>query len=355
MCKKVRENCFSNKMLFKTFLYIGFVDEFLDSTSEMVFSGFDQLINSFLKSREFIAFHKNLFQFSVIPFLVDQISQEADIEALYIKLNIFTEVFYGVYGDEDNSEENSDEESSDVEKDPERNYLAQQIYKMCFQLMKNEDPQVFAFCSKLMRQLFQRAIFKLDNDSASELMSVLCARIRHSSKGEEDSPEILSVNMLGLIFYALAKNSDLVYGLLKIGILEKILDVLTEFDNGEPIDEVFGVLNLIVEIIYKFAKTDSLENLVSMNGSLLGELLSYFLAWKHINNFGVIYVGEVVNIIYYISNIMKLSSSHSRLTITEKVNLKDFDWELLYILDQTLDKETVKTRKKINKLRKLIK
>ena len=303
MCKKVRENCFSNKMLFKTFLYIGFVDEFLDSNSEQVFSGFDQLLNSFLKSREFISAHKDLFQFSVIPFLVDQISEEANIEALYIKLNIFTEVFYGVYGEEDNSEDNSDDEASEVPKDPERNFLAESIYKMCFKLMQNEDAQVFAFCSKLMRQLFQRVIYKLDNKSAKDLMEVLCKRIMRPSSEEEDSREVLSVNMFGLIFYALAKNSDLVYGLLDIGILEKVLDLLTEYDNGEPIDEVFGVLNLIVEIVYKFAKTDSLDRHVSVNSTLIIDLLAYFLRLKDIASFGVIYVGEVVNIIYYLTNI----------------------------------------------------
>ena len=175
--------------------------EFLESTSEQVFSGFDQLINSFLKSREFIASHKDLFQFSVIPFLVDQISSETNIEALYIKLNIFPEVFYGVYGDEDNSEENSDEESSEIPKDPEREFLAQSIYKMCFRLMQNRDPQVFAFCSKLMRQLFQRAIYKLDNKSAWDLMEVLCKRITLEPEDEEDSHEVLSVNMFGPVSY----------------------------------------------------------------------------------------------------------------------------------------------------------
>jgi hypothetical protein len=336
-------------------MYIGFVDEFLDSASEQVFSGFDQLINSFLKSREFIEFHRDFFQFSVIPFLIDQISSETNIEALYIKLNIFTEVFYGVYGDEDNSDENSDEESSDIQMDPEREYLAQSIYKMCFALMQNKDPQVFAFCSKLMRQLFQRAIYKLDNQSAWDLIEVLCKRIQNKPRSDEDCPEVLSVNMFGLIFYALAKDSDLVYKLLEIGILEKILNVLTEYDNGEPIDEVFGVLNLIVEIIYKFAKTDSLDRMITLDHSLLSELLSHFLSLKDIFNFGVIYVGEVINIIYYISSIVCISKTYSKLNTSSPIDLKEFDWDLLYLLDQKLEKDVVKTRKKINKLRKLIK
>lgn len=342
-------------MLFKTFMYIGFVEEFLDSTSEQVFSGFDQLINSFLKSKEFIAAHKDLFQFSVIPFLVDQIANETNIEALYIKLNIFPEVFYGVYGDEDHSEENSDEEASDEHEEPERKYLAQSIYKMCFKLMQNKDPQVFAFCSKLMRQLFQRVLYKLDNQAASDLMDVLCQRIQLEPESDEDSPEVLSVNMFGLIFYALAKDSDLVYRLLQIRILKKILDFLTEYDNGEPIDEVFGVLNLVVEIIYKFAKTDSLDRLVSIDSAIISDLLSHFLNLKQIYSFGVIYVGEVINIIYYISNIIQLSTKYSKINLTSSINLKEFDWELLYILDQKLDKDVIKTRKKINKLRKIIK
>jgi hypothetical protein len=336
-------------------MYIGFVDEFLDSASEQVFSGFDQLINSFLKSREFIEWHKDFFQFSVIPFLIDQISSESNIEALYIKLNIFTEVFYGVYGDEDNSDENSDDDSSEIQMDKEREYLAQSIYKMCFGLMQNKDPQVFAFCSKLMRQLFQRAIFKLDNQSAWDLMEVLCKRIQSKPTNDEDCPELLSVNMFGLIFYALAKDSDLVYRLLEINILEKILDVLTEYDNGEPIDEVFGVLNLIVEIIYKFTKTDSLEQVITFNSDLMSDLLSHFLSLKDIYNFGVIYVGEVINIIYYISSIICYSHNHSKLNTTRKIDMKEFDWDLLYLLDQKLEKDAVKTRKKINKLRKLIK
>ena len=336
-------------------MYIGFVDEFLDSASEQVFSGFDQLINSFLKSREFIESHRDFFQFSVIPFLIDQISSENNIEALYIKLNIFTEVFYGVYGDEDNSDENSDEESSDIQMDPEREYLAQNIYKMCFALMQNKDPQVFAFCSKLMRQLFQRAIYKLNNQSAHDLIEVLCKRIKNKPSNDEDCPEVLSVNMFGLIFYALAKDSDLVYKLLEIGILEKILDVLTEYDNGEPIDEVFGVLNLIVEIIYKFAKTDSLDRMITLDHALMSDLLSHFLSLKDIYNFGVIYVGEVINIIYYISSIICISKKYSKLNTSSPIDLKEFDWDLLYLLDQKLEKDAVKTRKKINKLRKLIK
>ena len=135
-------------MLLKTFLYIAFVDEFLEAASEQVFGGFDLLINSFLKNREFIREKKILFQFSIIPFLISQIQMETNIEALYIKLNIFTEVFYGVYGDEDNSEAEEDETSltSNLTASQEalKQVLASQIYRMCFDLMKNPDTQVFA-------------------------------------------------------------------------------------------------------------------------------------------------------------------------------------------------------------------
>ena len=354
-------------MLLKTFLYVGFVNEFLEAASEQVFEGFDMLINSFLKSKEFIAEKKWLFQYSVIPFLIDHIENEQNIEALYIKINIFTEVFYGVYGDEDNSDSNSEEENTqdlNPENDSDKSLLAEKIYRMCFNLMKHEDNQIFAFCSKLMRQLFQRVVYKLDNNSASELMKVLCEKIMNESDNksensdddeEEEQPEVLSVNLFGLIFYALAQDSDLVYGFIDIDILSKILDLLMEYDNGEPIDEVFGVLNLIVEILYKFAKTDSLDRVVVFSGSVLSELLTYFLNLKNIASFGEIYVDEVMNIIYYISRIICLGKKHSKISLDEKIDLKSFDWALLTSLDQNLDKQALKTRKKINKLRRMIK
>ena len=351
-------------MLLKTFLYIAFVDEFLEAASEQVFGGFDLLINSFLKNREFIREKKILFQFSIIPFLISQIQMETNIEALYIKLNIFTEVFYGVYGDEDNSEAEEDETSltSNLTASQEalKQVLASQIYRMCFDLMKNPDTQVFAFCSKLMRQLFQRIIYKLENESALELMEVLCEKILNDSNyksidTDEDNPEVLSVNMFGLIFYALAQDSELVYRLININILTKIYDVLQEYDNGEPIDEVFGVLNLIVEILYKFAKTESLDKVIAFSSNLLSDLLSYFLALKDIASFGEIYVDEVMNIIYYISRIIKFGKQHPKLSLDQTVDLSTFDWELLTILDQKLEKSVVKTRKKIKKLRRMLK
>lgn len=347
-CQKVREACFSDKMLARVFMYIGFVDEFLDAASEQVFGSFDMLINSFLQRADFINARKELFHFNVIPYLVDQVRAETRIEALYIKLHIFTEVFYGVYDDEDFSASGE----APAELDAPSSEVARRVYDMCFALMQQPDPRVFAFCAKLLRQLFQRMIVRLDVPGSTRLMAVLCDRIEHLETLEEDVAPPMSVSMFGLIFYALANHSDLVYRLMEVNLLRRISDVLSEFDNGEPIDEVFDVLNLVTEILYKFAKTDSFDRTLSLNGNLLGDLLSYFLALKNIDKFGEIYVDEVMNIVYYLSKLMMLAPRQAKLQVEGLPALRSFDWDLLNILDAKLDPSAHKSRKKINKLRR---
>lgn len=350
-CQKVREGCFSNKMLARVFMYIGFVDEFLDAASEQVFGSFDLLINSFLQKADFINVRRDLFHFSVIPFLVDQIRAETRIEALYIKLHIFTEVFYGVYDDEDFSASGE----GPTELDAASTEVARRVYDMCFALMQQPDPRVFAFCAKLLRQMFQRMIVRLDVPGSNKLMKVLCNRIQDMENEDEDSPPPMSVSMFGLIFYALANHSDLVYQLMEVNLLKRIADVLSEFDNGEPIDEVFDVLNLVTEILYKFAKTDSFDRTLTLDGVLLGDLLSYFLALKNIDQFGEIYVDEVMNIVYYLSRLLIHAPNQPKLTMISPPNLRSFDWDLLNILDGKLDPSAHKSRKKINKLRRALK
>lgn len=359
--KKSCQSCFSEKMMMKIFFYIAFVDEFLNFSVEQLFGGLNKLFNFFLGNRELIRENRAFFQLSVMPFLIDHILIETNIEALYIKINIFTEIFEGVYEDEDNSErDEQDSEEHSPDNNPETKAISLKIYQMCLKLMNSKDSGIFSACCKLMRQLFQRVILVLDEKMSQKLMTFLCDKLNEQfdknskEEDEEDWSETYLINIFGLIFFSLNGNSQLIYKLLQVDLFSKIVYVLNE-NEGMNSDEAHGLLNLILEILYKFAKVDNLKKHVVLDSNNIAVLLKYFLSQENILEYDAIYIDEVMNIIYYMTRIILISDDHEMLSLTESISLKKFNWKLLKLLDKKIGKNNLKIRKKIDKLKHFLK
>jgi hypothetical protein len=348
-------------MMLKIFFYIAFVDEFLNFSIEQLFGGLNKLFNFFLGNRELIRENKTFFQLSVMPFLIDHILIETNIEALYIKINIFTEIFEGVYEDEDNSERDEQDSGVDLtDENPETKAISLKIYQMCLKLMNSNDLGIFSACCKLMRQLFQRVILVLDDKMNQKLMTFLCEKLNeqfeksNKDEDEEDCSETYFINIFGLIFFTLNGKSQLIYKLLQIDLFSKIIHVLNE-NEAMNSDETNGLLNLTLEILYKFAKMDKLEKHIVLDSNNMIILLKYFLSQENILKFDAIYIDEVMNIIYYLTRIILLSENHEMLSLTEPVSVKKFNWKLLKLFDKKIGKNNLKIRKKIDKLKHFLK
>jgi serine/threonine protein kinase len=234
-------------------------------------------IELILRSDEILQRSHQFFANSVIGGLVQNVFDDSKLECRNLKFKIFIEVFNKVWTE------------SDTRVHP---VQAKNIFEFCIHALCEMDLETITGSLKVIRNLLEKNLISICKIEPNNLLHLLSVKIK------ENPETYVGFNSFGILFYILAEFSNFIYDYQKEGYFELTVNYLLAFSECEQFEEIFGFLNLYLEILHKLIKTKQTSQPIFFKGDTISQLLSFLD--NTIIKLNHIYIEDIINIVYYI-------------------------------------------------------
>lgn len=273
----MKEKFIDDKEIILLFGCIDKISNLFATDNEELLDVYLNCIELFLRSDEVL--HKNHFFFLnlLTNTLIPSIVNEPKAEVRELKFKIFMELCHKIWSEEDTQ--------SNVPK-------GMAILEFCVQILQHKSFEMQSGALKVLRNLFERNLLSCGHVDSKRILKLFVDKMK------DKDTAFISFHSFGVLFYILAEFSYHIYDYQKEGLFDLGVNYMLAHSDCEQFEEIFGFLNLYLEITHKLIKTRQYSQIIVLNGTVVSRLLKFLdvVAPK----LGPIYLEDIINIVYYV-------------------------------------------------------